>query len=166
LGLNAGTTYSFKVQARNEFGLSASSDPVSILAAQEPAQPEVPSTTFALDGTTVTIDWSAPSDMGSPILGYRVYIRKVDGLTYHQEHSYCDGADSTIMAQTSCTIPVATLMGSYFNLAWGSSVYAKVLAYNDYGDSIESDDGNGAILVTEPDAPVNLVENILLRGVT
>jgi hypothetical protein len=57
-------------------------------------------------------------------------------------------------------------MGSYFNLEWGSSVYVKVLAYNDYGDSLESDDGNGAILVTVPDAPINLIENVLLRGVT
>lgn len=71
---------------------------------------------FAVDGTTVTVDWSTPSDMGSSILGYRIYIRMNDEVSYHQEHTYCDGADATIISETSCTIPVATLMGSYFNL--------------------------------------------------
>jgi hypothetical protein len=37
MGLLAGTTYTFKVQARNEYGLSAYSDTVSILAAEVPA---------------------------------------------------------------------------------------------------------------------------------
>lgn len=45
-------------------------------------------------------------------------------------------------------------------------MYAKVLAYNYYGDSLESDEGNGAVLVTVPDAPLLLREHVQLRGVT
>jgi hypothetical protein len=34
--MTPGTTYSFKVSARNYAGLGAESDPISVLAAQEP----------------------------------------------------------------------------------------------------------------------------------
>lgn len=47
---------------------------------------------------------------------------------------------------------------------WGSSVHAKVVAYNVYGDSDESPVGNGAIILTNPDAPVNLAEVSALRA--
>lgn len=121
-------------------------------------------TTF--DGSSVIIDWTAPFDMGSIISGYRIYIIEIDGLTYHQEYTHCDGTDSAVIAAQSCSVPVATIMSSYFNLAWGTSVYAKVIAYNVYGDSLISDAGNGAVIMTVPDAPVSLAENSLLRGAT
>jgi hypothetical protein len=38
-GLTQGLTYSFKVQARNDYGFSDYSEPMSALAAQVPAQP-------------------------------------------------------------------------------------------------------------------------------
>jgi hypothetical protein len=44
-------------------------------------------------------------------------------------------------------------------LAWGTEVYAKVSASNIYGNSGLSLAGNGGILVSVPDAPVNLDEN-------
>jgi len=37
-------------------------------------------------------------------------------------------------------------------------VFAKVTAYNIYGNSIESDAGNGAVITTTPDPPINLAE--------
>jgi hypothetical protein len=51
------------------------------------------------------------------------------------------------------------LRSSPFNLAWGSSIYAKVSAINVYGTSIESSEGNGAIILTIPDAPIELSGN-------
>jgi len=45
-------------------------------------------------------------------------------------------------------------------LRWGDSIYAKVIAYNKYGDSQSSDAGNGAIIITYPDPPINLFEEI------
>jgi hypothetical protein len=113
---------------------------------------------------SVSIDWEAPDDMGSQILGYRILILESDFETYHQEYTYCDGTTSIIIAQTSCSIPVGTLRGSYFNLPWGSNVIAKVIAYNIYGDSLASQPGDGAVIVTVPDAPLNLAENVLMRG--
>jgi hypothetical protein len=46
------------------------------------------------------------------------------------------------------------LQAEPFNLAWGSSVYAKVMAINVYGSSLESPEGNGGVIITEPDAPL------------
>jgi hypothetical protein len=40
---------------------------------------------------------------------------------------------------TSCTIPVTSLKSAPFSLPWGSSVYAKVIAINLYGNSQVSD---------------------------
>jgi len=60
------------------------------------------------------------------------------------------------MATTSCTIPTATLRAAPFNLPWGSSIFAKVYATNLYGNSLVSEIGNGAIILTKPDAPHTL----------
>ena len=51
-------------------------------------------------------------------------------------------------------------MTTPFNFDWGQSIYAKIIASNAYGDSAESDVGNGAILMTKPDAPINLAEDV------
>ncbi len=58
---------------------------------------------------------------------------------------------------------MTVLRGSPFNLAWGTSVYAKVIATNVYGSSVESSAGNGAIITTTPDAPISLTENTSVR---
>jgi hypothetical protein len=55
-------------------------------------------------------------------------------------------------------VPVATLRAEPFSLDWGASVFAKLFATNQYGDSEISLAGNGAIITTTPDAPINLVE--------
>jgi hypothetical protein len=34
-----------------------------------------------------------------------------------------------------------------------------VIATNIYGDSLESEEGNGAIITTTPDQPTDLIEN-------
>jgi titin len=44
-------------------------------------------------------------------------------------------------------------------LVWGQSVYAKLVAYNLYGDSETSDAGLGAVIFTFADAPLDLVED-------
>lgn len=50
-----------------------------------------------------------------------------------------------------------------FNLEWGASIYAKIIAINAYGYSLASDEGNGAYITTTPDAPTDLRENYELR---
>jgi len=57
----------------NAFGYSSDSAEISILAAQEPAAPVAPTTTFLRE--TVRIDWVAPDNLGSPITAYNIYIK-------------------------------------------------------------------------------------------
>jgi hypothetical protein len=64
----------------------------------------------------------------------------------------------TASTDVSCTIPVAALKAEPFSLDWGTSVYAKVVAVNQYGDSVESLTGNGAVITTTPDVPTNVAE--------
>ena len=80
-------------------------------------------------------------------------------LTYTIQSAYCDGSISQVISQKSCTIPASILHTSPYSLAWGTEVYAKVSASNIYGNSGLSLVGNGGILVSVPDAPVNLDEN-------
>ena len=78
-------------------------------------------------------------------------------MTFSTELTSCHGGNVDVMLTTSCTIPTATLRAAPFNLPWGSSIYAKVYASNLYGNSLVSTVGNGAIILTNPDAPVSLV---------
>jgi hypothetical protein len=111
----------------------------------------------------VLITWIAPEENGSPIRGYRVKIRQLD-LIYSEELINCDGSTAVVRDATSCSIPISVLTASPYLLPWGSNVYAKVIAYNDYGDSLVSDPGSEAIILTIPDAPVNLAEIVLARS--
>jgi hypothetical protein len=50
----------------------------------------------------------------------------------------------------------AAFTASPYSLAWGSSIYAKVSATNSKGTSVVSQGGNGAIIWTNPDAPISV----------
>ena len=54
---------------------------------------------------------------------------------------------------------MTVLRSAPFNLEWGTNVHATVVATNVYGDSATSNPGNGAIITTFPDPPINFVEN-------
>ncbi len=53
-----------------------------------------------------------------------------------------------------------------YGLTWGNKIYAKVVAYNIYGYSEDSPISNPTVLITNPDAPINLKENTLARSFT
>jgi hypothetical protein len=72
-GLTQGLTYQFKVEARNIYGFSVYSNTVTILAAQVPAQPTPPVTTWNPDDVIIT--WTSPDNGGSSIIGYIVTMR-------------------------------------------------------------------------------------------
>lgn len=93
-GVVSGTSYKFKVQARNDFGLSGYSVAVTILAAQTPNQPDAPVTSVST--SNIVISWTAPYDNGSPILSYDVLIRKSDGATFALDTANCDGSNTVI----------------------------------------------------------------------
>jgi hypothetical protein len=52
---------------------------------------------------------------------------------------------------------ISTLMASPFSWPWGSSIRAYIIATNSFGNSTNSAIGGGAVILTYPDAPLNLV---------
>jgi len=61
-GLTAGKTYTFKVEARNSYGISSASAPKSILCTAVPFAPSVPTSTVV--GNEVVLSWNAPVSNG------------------------------------------------------------------------------------------------------
>jgi hypothetical protein len=157
-----GQTYIFKLQARNDYGYSSLSGEVSVLAAQLPATPNAPVTVF--DADYVTISWDLPDNMGSTITAYEIIIQKLD-TDYQTLPTHCEGSNQAILDARSCTIPALALNQSPFLQPWGSSIYAKVSATNSYGTSTHSNAGNGAVIVTVPDAPVAIQNNMAVTTV-
>jgi hypothetical protein len=126
-----------------------------VLAAQVPAQPSVPVTTWAKATDSVITSWVAPDNGGSPITGYTVTFKQSDGIF----SGYAASCDMSASVEVTCTIHVDAFRAAPFSLDWGSSVVTKVVATNAYGSSIESAEGNGAVITTTPDAPTDLEEN-------
>jgi len=83
-----------------------------------------------------------------------------DGITFTQVT--CLESMTNIIASASCTVPISTLVAAPFNLQWGSTIYATISAVNIYGTSVISTSVSGAVIVTVPDAPMNLANNVAL----
>jgi hypothetical protein len=120
----------------------------------------------SIDGGNVVVDWSEPEDNGSPIIGYSIYLRQSDNVTYSIQPTDCDGSQQDMVTATQCSIPIDSLRISPFNLNWGSNIYAKVIGYNVYGNSALSDAGSEAIILTKPNAPINVAEIVISRSIT
>lgn len=114
--------------------------------------------------STVTVAWTLPSDTGSPITAYRVFLQEIDTGIYTEETIDCVGTDQTVIDNASCDVAVSTLLAAPYWLDGGDSVYAKVIAINVYGSSDISSEGNGAYYRRIPDVPVNLQEDISVRS--
>lgn len=70
----------------------------------------------------------------------------------------CDGTLAEVVTSKSCTVDNYDFNEAPFSLPWGSSIYAKVIAINVKGGSVESLAGNGAIILRAPDAPLSLAD--------
>ena len=64
------------------------------MCATSPEKPSTPSTTVVAD--YVVFNWDAPVANGSPITGYKVFIRKGD-LSYAEDASVCDGINFDVI---------------------------------------------------------------------
>jgi hypothetical protein len=86
-------------------------------------------------------------------------IRYGDGVNYSTELVNCNGSGSEIISAQSCVVPVNVLRTAPFSLEWGSSIWAKISVTNIIGTTSYSPPGNGAIMLTSSDAPLDL-ENV------
>jgi hypothetical protein len=153
-GLTVGEIYNFKVQARNQHGISDESDIFTMTCAFVPSQPQAPTTSVVLD--TIKVDWIEPFNGGIAITAYKILIRTTAGGVYTEDLVDCDGSDGGIVIDTECFIPFTTLRVAPFSLSQGATVDAKIIAINFYGESTPSEIGGGANIVGVPEAPVNL----------
>ena len=110
-----------------------------------------------ISASNVIIRWSAPYNGGNTISSYTIRILQGDGVTYSTSLVSCNGANAAVIASASCTVPISNLLVSPFNLPWGSSIFATVTATNTVGTSAISQAGNGAIILTNPDPPQNVI---------
>lgn len=131
-GVVSGTSYGFRVRARNIFGWGPYSAVTYIQAAREPDVPIAPET--SIDDATggVAIEWTAPDARGSAITSYKVEIADQAGATWQTDAS-CDGADVTVLAALRCVVPMSTLTAAPFNYAFDDVVQVRVSAANFYG---------------------------------
>jgi len=131
--LTAGTTYEFKIEAKNEYGYSSHSSTLSLLCAHIPTVPAGVATSIV--GSTVKVEWTLSSTNGSPITAYKIYVKQSGSSTYTQESSDCDGTSATVISNKYCNINLSTLVASPYLIVGGDSIHAKVIATNVYGDS-------------------------------
>lgn len=109
----------------------------------------------------VIINWSEPLSGGSSITSYTIKIRHADGVSFSAYPVTCDGSDPIILSNRECSVPVSVLRSAPFLLNWGDEIYAIVAASNIKGLSNYSDEGAGATILTNPDAPLNLANDPL-----
>jgi hypothetical protein len=146
-----GENYKFKVQARNAVGYGSFSEEITIRAAKIPEMPI--SVTTQVDVDNVIVSWVPDYDGGSPIFAYKILTRESDGETFTEDLVNCNGSEQTIVDGDSCTVPISALKADPYSLIWGASIYAKVKAINLVGESEYSLEGNGAVILTTPNAP-------------
>ena len=148
--LTAGTSYTFKVRARNEFGFGDFSQEVLILCAFAPEPPGT--VTTANSNSDIVISWSEPELNGLLITEYTILIQKSD-YTYTTDLMYCNGALHVIVSTRTCTVPLSSLQVTPYNLVFGDHINVIVVSTNEYGSSQYSEVGNGATIWVVPDAP-------------
>jgi hypothetical protein len=133
--LQPGTTYEFKVEARNAYDFSTYSNTVSILVAYVPDAPVLANDLTTTSDSVIKITWTEPFNGGSEILGYSL--------------SYDQGIGQMTELEASWTLTEYT---TDFALVAGTTYVFKATANNVYGASIDSD--LLAVLAARvPDAP-------------
>lgn len=75
---------------------------------------------------------------GSPITGYKFFIRESDGVTYTEENVECDGSTESVITLRQCHVALTTLRASPYELVKDDPVSVKVTSINVYGESVAS----------------------------
>jgi hypothetical protein len=108
------------------------------------------------------LNWVKPDNGGSAITGYKIHIMKPDGNRFTSEVSDCDHKTNT--PDTQCSVVVSSLYSAPFDLQRGDEFNVIVSAVNVYGDSVFSTPSDPHAVVTVPDAPKNLKNNLSITN--
>lgn len=144
-GITTLTSYRFKVAAKNKWGQGVFSPILTIIAYRTSDPPNKP--VITVDGTDVVISWNKPD---ASVTEYEIMIETSVDDTFN-EHTNCQGDDSTIVANLKCKVPMADLTQAPYSLSLGDLIVAKVRANNPIGWSLFSDENtSGATVQTKP----------------
>ena len=138
-GLTSGTSYQFRISAKNLIGTS----PASLSSPTVSTLPTAPTITGVSTGSEqVTVTWSAPSHLGSGTLTGDEYV-----VTAYDSSGNEAGTCKPISGQTNCIVT---------GLDNGSSYTFKVAAITTIGTSAQSSASASAVPAGVPSAPSNV----------
>lgn len=132
-GITAGSSYMFKVRARNAFGWGSYSSTYTIKAAALPSQMLAPTTTIDTTTGGVKITWIAPSSNGDTITAYKIKISNALNTNKYEDSVNCDGSSSTVKNNLYCIVPMSILTAAPYSLVFDQLVVATVEASNSFG---------------------------------
>jgi hypothetical protein len=137
-GLTQGRVYRLKYRVKNAVGYSDFSPVASMLVAGPPAPPAEPEM-VSVDASSITLRFQEVTDNGgSPTLRYELHARPAATPTFSQITAY-DGQSMTF-----------TLEAVRDGLVPGSIHYFKMLAVNDVGNSLFSEEASFALAPLPP----------------
>ena len=94
-GLTAGTTYEFRLEAKNSYSYSAFSETLTLLCA---FVPDPPLTVVTVNtNELVTVAWSEPVTNGSPVTAYKILVQEKDTGVFTQESVDCDSISNGVV---------------------------------------------------------------------
>ena len=139
-GLDPGTTYHYRVSARNEAGPGSPSNPASATTDATVPDPPTNPAAVAESSTRIRLSWRAPSDGGSKITGYKIEYSD-DGPSWPGE---------VILTQSAAT------QHSLTGLKPGTTYHYRVSAINAEGEGEPSNVDSATTKATTPDPPTDL----------
>jgi outer membrane protein assembly factor BamB len=135
--LTNGTTYYYRVSAVNGAGEGALSNEAS--ATPQGGAPSAPTLSASAGNATVHLSWTAPSDGGSPITGYRIY------------RATASGGEKFLRL-----VNASTLSFDDNSVSNGTTYYYRVSAVNGAGEGALSNEASATPQPQLPGAPTNL----------
>ena len=111
--LITGNSYSFKVSSINIYGEGPISTDTTVLLATSPSQ--MNPLVISDSGTNVKIQWTPlSSGNGSPVTNYVIAIYNYATSSFDSTTGpYCDGSDSTNIANSYCLVSMASFFSAY-----------------------------------------------------
>ena len=144
-GLSAGTTRHYRVSAINSVGTGAVSNIDDATTEDAATVPGAPTslTATASGSTRIDLDWTAPSDGGSAITGYRIEVSSNGGTSWNDRVADTDNTNTTY---------------AHTGLSAGTTRHYRVSAINSVGTGAVSniDDATTEDAATVPGAPTSL----------
>ena len=115
--------YHFKVRARTACGSGPFSAEIVVRFDTVPGQMQ--KVTTSSRDCQLIINWTPPTDGGSPIIRYQIEARTNNRWNYEVIKN-CGGSSF----ERSCTVPMTTLTSAPFNLREGDLIAIRASAYN------------------------------------